>query len=228
MRRAGYGRPAFGPVPPESPLARPHTRSVDRHLADSLLDAAGWVRATTGGPRARVAANKSRPLSFELLTVGSSDNAIEQLIQSDLAAVGIRMEIRQLEGGAFLARAREHTKTFDAIITGVPGDIALSFLPAMFDSAQAGGALDYAAYHTAALDRLFATARAASTDASRRDAWGAIQDSLASFLPVSWIYHSRGVQGVSARLGNVRMDLRGELATLQQWSVLGPPGTKRR
>ena len=30
-------------------------------------------------------------------------------------------------------------------------------------------------------------------------------------MPVAWIYHSRGVQGLSARLRNVVMDLRGEM-----------------
>ena len=42
---------------------------------------------------------------FTLLTVGSADNAIEQLIQADLRERGIRMEIRQLEMGAFLGEA---------------------------------------------------------------------------------------------------------------------------
>ena len=34
-------------------------------------------------------------------------------------------------------------------------------------------------------------------------------------MPVAWIYHSRGFQGISARLKNVVMDLRGEMATLR-------------
>ena len=41
---------------------------------------------------------------------------------------------------------------------------------------------------------------------------------------MSWIYHARGVQGLSRRLEQVRMDLRGEMATLQQWR-LAAPGT---
>jgi peptide/nickel transport system substrate-binding protein len=36
-------------------------------------------------------------------------------------------------------------------------------------------------------------------------------------MPVAWISHSRGLQGVSARLHNVVMDLRGEMATLSRW-----------
>jgi peptide/nickel transport system substrate-binding protein len=38
-------------------------------------------------------------------------------------------------------------------------------------------------------------------------------------MPVAWIYHSRGVQGVARRLQNVSMDLRGELVTLSDWQI---------
>jgi hypothetical protein len=42
-----------------------------------------------------------------------------------------------------------------------------------------------------------------------------------------WVYHSRGVQGISARLDGVRMDLRGELVSLASWVPLGAAGMKR-
>jgi peptide/nickel transport system substrate-binding protein len=89
----------------------------------------------------------------------------------------------------------------------------------MFDSRQAGGALDYAGYHTPHLDSLFAAARSARTDAERTSVWHAIQQTLADATPVAWLYHSRGVQGVSARLRNVVMDLRGEMVTLARWET---------
>jgi peptide/nickel transport system substrate-binding protein len=165
-------------------------------------------------------------LTFELLTVGSGDNAVEQLIQSDMAARGIGMEIRQVEGGVMLSRARAREKTFDALLTGIPGDLSLAYLAAMFEGAQAGGALDYAGFHDPALDALFTRAREGADDALRRASWGAIQDSLQSAMPVAWIYHSRGVQGISARMTGVTMDLRGELATVARWSVSGPPGAR--
>jgi peptide/nickel transport system substrate-binding protein len=220
---AGFGRPAAGPVPPESPLALSGSSAPSPAVADSLLDAAGWRRGA-GGARAK----KGKPLGFELLTVGSSDNAIEQLIQSDLQARGVAMSIRQVEGGAFLTTVRATPKTFDAVITGVSGDISLSFLAAMFDGAQRGGSLDYAAFHNAPLDALFANVRAAATDDARRAAWQQVQRTLDDSLPVAWIYHSRGVQGVAARLDGVKMDLRGELASLASWSASGPPGQRRQ
>ena len=211
---AGYGRAASGPVVPESPFALPAAAGHDVRVADSLLDAAGWKRSGTGG-RSR----DGRPFAVQLWTVGSGDNAIEQLVQADLAGRGIHMEIRQLELGAFLSRARAPVKEYDMLITGIPGDVSLGYLGAMYDSRQRGGALDYGDYHTAALDSLFAGTRSASTAQSLAAAWRAVQVALARDLPAVWIYHARGLQGTARRVRNVRIDLRGELASLTSWSL---------
>jgi peptide/nickel transport system substrate-binding protein len=214
---AGYATPASGPVPPENPLALRRDAARDVAVADTLLDAAGWRRGADGR-RAR-----GRPLTLELLTVGSGDNAVEQLIQADLAERGIRVEIRQMEMAAFLARARAEQKDFDVLITGVPGDLSLAYVRAMFESAQRGGSLDYAGFRSPAIDALFARARTAATDAELRSAWLEVQAALAREMPAAWLFHSRGLQGVSARMRNVRMDLRGELATVAQWTTQGAP-----
>lgn len=217
---AGYATAASGPVPPENPLALATPVRRDIRMADSLLDAAGWRRGA-GGWRAR-----GQPLRVELLTVGSGDNAAEQLIQADLAARGIRLDIRQLELAAFLARARATVKEFDMLITGIPGDLSLAYLRAMYESRQRGGSLDYSDYHSPRLDALFARARHSTTEDAARDAWYALQRELARDVPAAWLYHSRGLQGVSARMRNVRMDLRGELATVARWAT-GPVDPER-
>jgi peptide/nickel transport system substrate-binding protein len=211
---AGFATPASGPVSPDHPFALSSTSVRDTLTANALLDSAGWVR----GPDGRRSRNGAQ-FMFELLTVGSADNAAEQLIQADLATLGVRLEIRQREMGAFLAEARAREKRFDALLTGVPGDLSLGYLTSMFDSRLAGGALDYAGFHTSRLDALLARARSAVTDDERRMAWNDVQRELGRETPVAWIYHARGLQGMSRRLQGVRMDLRGELATLAQWRL---------
>jgi peptide/nickel transport system substrate-binding protein len=210
---AGFGVPAEGPVPVAHPYAIELPRLTSAQ-ADSLLDAAGW--RLVDGVRRR----GEEPLRFTLLSVGSSDNAIEQLLQADLRAAGITMEIRQLEMGAFLAAARRSPREFDALFTGIAGDLALSHLVAMFDSRLAGGALDYAGFHTVRLDSLYGAIARATTESAVADTWAAVQRELHRTMPVTWIYHARGVQGVSRRLAGVRMDLRGEMATLASWRLL--------
>ncbi len=204
---AGYATPATSAVPAENPFALQTPRAGVS--ADSLLDAAGHRRDASG----------KRRIALELLTVGSGDNAVEQLIQADLASIGIELSIRQLELAAFLERARAPEKSFDLLITGIPGDLSLAHLTAMFETGQRGGSLDYAGYHDPSLDAAFARARAARTQPALVEAWHEAQRALARDVPVAWLYHSRGVQGVSARMRGVRMDLRGELVTVARWSV---------
>jgi peptide/nickel transport system substrate-binding protein len=212
---AGYATPASGPAPPENPFSLEATPRHDGARADSLLTAAGFPRGRDG----------MRAIELELLTVGSGDNAVEQLLQADLAERGIRMSIRQLELAAFLARARAQRKNFDLLITGIPGDLSFAYLGAMFESAQSGSSLDYAGFHTAALDAAFARTRAAANGEQLLAAWHSVQRELAAETPVSWLYHSRGVQGVASRMRNVTMDLRGELATVARWTTAGASDT---
>lgn len=216
---AGYARPASSPVPPDSPLAWTGAQQRDTSAADALLDAAGWRRATDGR-RTR----GGKPFVVELLTVGSGDNVAEQLVQGDLAGRGITVNVRQTEMGAFLTTARAPAKTFDMLITGVPGDLSLSYVNAMFDGAQRGGSLDYTGFHSPALDALFNGAAVAAEGPARVTAWRAIQVALDSLAPATWLYHSRGVQGLSRRVEGVRMDLRGELVTLHDWRISSGAG----
>ncbi len=219
---AGFASPADGAIPPSHPawIATPRPSAA---TADSLLDAAGWRLGSDGLRRAA-----GKELRFTLLTVGSGDNSLEQLIQGDLRKHGVDVEIRQLEFGAFMALARAPEKTFDALITLVPGDLGLAYLGGMFDGALRGGGLDYAAYHTASLDAAFASVRSSPNDSAQRASWQRVQLVLAQELPVAWLYHARGVQGVSRRLRGVEMDLRGELATLAQWTFNGAPSNAPR
>ncbi|MFN8579757.1 MAG: peptide ABC transporter substrate-binding protein [Gemmatimonadaceae bacterium] len=209
---AGYGTPADGPFPSTHPFWAPAS-PLAAQAADSLLDAAGYTRVGSA-----IRARGASRLTFELLTVGSGDNTVEQLVQGDLRRHGIEMQIRQLELGAFLAQARAKDKTFDALITGVPGDLAMAYLRGMFASSLRGGGLDYAGFHTPTLDSTFAEIQRRTDEAGQRRAWAALQNVLRAEVPVAWLYHSRGVQGVARSLDHVDMDLRGEMVSVTRWS----------
>ncbi len=211
---AGFATPSSSPVPPDSPLAWKAASGRDTTLADALLDTAGWRRGADGVRR-----RGGRSFEVELLTVGSGDNVAEQLVQADLAARGILVHIRQTELGTFLTAARAPDKRFDFLLAGIPGDLALSQLNALFATRQRGGSLDYTGFHSPALDAALARAADATSDSTRRVAWRQVQVMLDSLAPATWLYHSRGVQGVTRRLQGARMDLRGELVTLHEWSL---------
>jgi peptide/nickel transport system substrate-binding protein len=209
----GYGNPSSSAVPPDSPLAWRDAPTVDTAKADSLLDAAGW-RRDARGQRWR----SGKPYSVELLTVGSGDNVPEQLVQADLAGRGMEVRLRQTEMGTFLTAARAADKRFDLLLAGVPGDLSLSYISALFATTQRGGTLDYTGFHTPALDALLSSATLAPASAQPA-AWRTVQIALDTLAPATWLYHARGLQGVTRRARGVTMDLRGELVTVHDWTL---------
>lgn len=174
----GYAVAADGPVPAGVPgyLASPHL-PVDADSARRL------VAALNAPPR------------FELLTVGSGEAPLEQMLQARLNAVGFQVTIRQLENSAFQDRVNGSRHDFTAAVMGIPGDPGLGFLQRVGD-----------------LTGIPIPA----------DPIGA-QRVCAERLPVVWLYHARGVQGMNQRVAGVQMDVRGELPTVTAWHIRGGP-----
>lgn len=166
----GFGSPAAGPVPPFLP---------------------GYVPSppTPFGPDSARRLLAGRRPKLELLTVGSGEAALEQLLQSRLAAVGFDVTIRQLELSAFLDRVYGPRHDFDVAVMGIPGDPGLGYLAPIV-----------------ALTGLPAPADPAAE-----------QHVFADQVPVAWLYLARGVQGMNRRVHGVTMDVRGELVTVAQW-----------
>lgn len=174
----GYGVPADGPVP----------RDVPQYLATPT------VRLDPDSARRLVASLGTRP-QFELLTVGSGEAPLEQMLQARLNAVGFDVRIRQLASSAFEEYVSGPRHDFSAAVMGIPGDPGLGFL-------QRVGEL---------------TGVVVPADPK------AAQQVLAEQLPVIWLYHARGVQGMNSRVQGVQMDVRGELPTVTAWHIRATP-----
>ncbi len=211
-----FGVVAHGPVPPEHPW---HERvpglPFDPAEAMRALEAAGWHPGPDGVRR-----NGGRRLAFELLTVGSGDLPLEQMLQAQLRAVGVRVTIRALELGTFLDVAQSARRDFDALVIGVPGDLALGHVAAMFDGEQPGP-LAYPGYRNRELDAGLAAVRQATDAGALEAAWRAVQRILARDHPVTWLYHARGLHGANRRVVGAAPDLRGELADIARWRIEG-------
>jgi peptide/nickel transport system substrate-binding protein len=165
----GFGTPAVGPVPPTAP---------------------GYVPVHASGMSAVPVTSGSR-IRFELLTVGSGEAALEQMLQARLRTAGFDVTLRQLELSAFLARVYGGSHDFQAAVLGIPGDLALGYL----------GPLAALAGVTVPSDP------------------AAAQREIADSVPAAFLYHPRGLQGMNRRVHGVTMDLRGELPTVQHWTV---------
>lgn len=166
----GFGTPADGPVPPFLP---------GYVSVPSVAFAPDSARRLLAGRRPRL----------ELLSVGSGEGALEQLIQARLAAVGFAVSIRLLELSAFLDRVYGPRHDFDAAVMGIPGDPGLGYLTPLAKLVGVAAPADPAAAQRVFADR----------------------------LPVAWLYHARGVAGMNRRVRGVTMDVRGELVSVARW-----------
>lgn len=172
----GFASVADGPVPPGLP------GSVPEAVTATAPDSARRILAARGGSSPR----------FEILTVGSGEAPLEQMLQAKLSAVGFDVSIRQLEQSAFLDRVYGPRHDFAAAVMGVPGDPGLSYLQSLADLTGIAVPL----HDPVAAQRIFAER-----------------------TPVAWLYHARGVQGMNRRIHGVQMDLRGELPSVAAWRV---------
>jgi peptide/nickel transport system substrate-binding protein len=169
----GFGTAASGPVPPDLPV---------------LTSSRPPVRPSAPPP---IRPSAPPPIHFEMLTVGSGEAALEQMLQSQLSAVNVRGEIRQLELGAYLERVERPPHDFDAAVMGISGDLALGHL-----------------------------ARIVTWAGLRPESGGVrLVEQIRDSVPGAFLYHARGVQGINRRVQGIHMDLRGELVTLSQWWV---------
>jgi len=166
----GFGTPASGPVPPGVP---------------------GYLPVAEIGPGPAVPPPDGAVRRFELLTVGSGEAPLEQMVQARLATAGFEVRIRQLELSAYLARVYGPERDFDAAVLGVAGDIGLGYLTSLAEAAGLEAPAD-----PARVPRFFADS-----------------------VPVAFLYHAGGLQGVNRRVKGVEMDLRGELPSVQRWWV---------
>ena len=166
----GFGKPAAGPVPPGVP---------------------GYLPVAQTSPARTVSAASRAARRFELLTVGSGEAALEQMVQARLATAGFEVTIRQLELSAYLARVYGPERDFDAAVLGVAGDIGLGYLTSLAETAGLAAPAD-----PMEAQRLFADS-----------------------VPVAFLYHADGLQGANRRVKGVEMDLRGELPSVQRWWV---------
>jgi peptide/nickel transport system substrate-binding protein len=175
----GYAAVADGPVPSGLP------RYVQAPRLPVDADSA----------RRLIAALSDRP-RFELLTVGSGEAPLEQMIQARLNAVGFEVTIRQLENSAFQDRVNGSRHDFSAAVMGIPGDPGLGFLQRLGDLTGIPIPADPVAAQRVCAER----------------------------LPVVWLYHARGVQGMNQRVQGVQMDVRGELPSVTAWHIRGAHG----
>lgn len=215
--RAGYGTLAVGPIAPyhwaydESldPL------SHDPEAARALLTEAGLRDRDDDGVLENAA---GEDFSFDLeLPAGSGfSRNMAEMIQADLARIGVRMGIRSTEATTFIQHVSSPERDFDAALLGLQAEFRIDLYD-LFHSEAMDGPFQMASYSNPEVDRLLDRVADLSDRDEASAVWHRVQAILKEEQPWSFLYYYPDVYLVRDRVRGVRMDIRGAFVNVTEW-----------
>jgi len=212
----GLGQEATGPYKPGTWVHNPDVKRYpfDPEKAKALLAEAGW-KAGDG-----VLEKGGRAFSFTVLTNAGNESRAKTaaIIQQNLAAVGIKMEIRTLEWAAFINEFVDKRK-FDAVILGW----SISQDPDQYDiwSSKKTGPkeLNFVGFQDAEVDRLLEEGRRTFEAEGRKKAYFRIQEILAEEQPYVFLYYPDALPVVHKRIHGIEPAPAGISYNFIKWYV---------
>ena len=221
--RGGHGELAVGPIAPfhwayDSTLA-PLPFSRDSALA--LLGDAGIADRNGDG---RLEQPDGAPFRIELKypTGNAINRDMAALIDADLEAVGVDVQLRALEFNTMVQDFTSAARDFDAILLGWESDFRIN-LEGLFHSRAEAGPLQFAGYRNPAVDSLIDRTLQALPRQEARPLYARLQRIMRDDQPWTFLYYYPDLALVSDRVQDVEMDIRGELVNVSRWWVQGPP-----
>jgi peptide/nickel transport system substrate-binding protein len=215
--RGGYGMLAGGPVPPGHWAYDPRVEPLphDPAAARRLLAEAGYGDGGSDG-----APGGGRRLRLTLLFPAGSDfnRDLAQVIQADLARVGVTLELRALEVATMIQTITGPDRDFDAVLLSLDASPRLD-LRSLFHSDAMAGPFQVAGYANPAVDSVLdAMERGIDREASR-ELWVRAQELLAADQPWTFLYYVTDLILVRPTLRGVEADLRGVLHSAPRWWI---------
>jgi peptide/nickel transport system substrate-binding protein len=197
----GLGQEATGPYKPGTWAYNPDVKKFpfDTGKAKALLAEAGWKPGTDG-----TLEKGGQKFRFTVLTNAGNESRAKTaaIIQQNLAAAGIHMEIRTVEWAAFINEFVKKRK-FDALILGwtIPQD------PDLFDiwsSTKTGpDELNHIGFANPEVDRLLEQGRRTFDMDQRKKAYFRIQEILAEEQPIVFLYVPDALQAIHKRFRGI-------------------------
>ncbi len=214
----GLGQEATGPYKPGTWAYNPDVKRYpyDPAAAKELLASAGWTDADGDG----VLEREGRKFAFTVLTNQGNESRAKTaaILQQNLAAVGIRMEIRTLEWATFINEFVDKRK-FDAVILGwnITPD------PDQFDiwsSTKTGPKeLNFVGYRNPEVDRLLEEGRRTFDTEARKKAYFRIQEILAEDQPYVFLFYPDALPVVHQRFRGIEPAPAGISHNFIRWYV---------
>ena len=213
----GLGQEATGPYKPGTWAHNPDVKKFpfDAGKAKALLAEAGWKPGADGTLQ-----KDGKKFLFTALTNAGNESRAKTaaIIQQNLAAVGIGMEIRTVEWAAFINEFVKK-RNFDALILGwtIPQD------PDLFDiwsSTKTGpDELNHIGFSNAEVDRLLEAGRRTFDMEQRKKAYFRIQEILAEEQPIVFLYVPDALLAIHKRFHGIEPAPAGIAYNFIKWYV---------
>jgi len=205
----GLAIPATGLLPPThwAYSAKVQTYGYDPKQAKALLDAAGYPDPDGDGPAARF------HLSYKTTTI-ELRRRIAEVLQAQLAEVGIALDVRSYEWATFYNDIRRGDfQLYSLAWVGIE-DPDLYYMTCHSSQVPPLGS-NRGGFHEASVDQLTEAARRALDPDERRRLYAEVQQRVAQLLPVIPLWWPTNVVAVNRRLHGFEMRANGSYVSLQ-------------
>jgi peptide/nickel transport system substrate-binding protein len=167
-------------------------RSYDVEKAKSLLDSAGYMDSNGDGVRE---STDGTPLEFELITIADNLEEVKsgQMIVSDLAAVGIKINSVTMDSGALYDRIIGGT--YDLFIWGWGSDVDPTVITGVLTTDQIGGNNE-PFFSNARYDELYLLQQQEMDEEARREMVWEMQQIVYEEAPYIVIIYANNIQAI--------------------------------
>jgi peptide/nickel transport system substrate-binding protein len=216
-----YGEVPYGPASPILWIRHGAPRPLRQNVAEArrLLAAAGWKDSDGDGTLER----EGLPLTLRLSLPNTSAirKQMSALIQEQLRAVGIRIELQQYEFPVW--SERRTAGDFDLDFAGLSQDPSPAGLT---QSWSCKGGNNIARYCNPRLDSLMEEAELGRGNPAQQ--WNAVLRQIEADAPAVFLYAPTYVYAVNRRFQNVSLNPVSSWSMLREWSVAPATSTPSR
>ncbi|HEX9020592.1 MAG TPA: peptide-binding protein [Nitrospirota bacterium] len=213
----GIGRVCTGPFSDVSWAYNPNAKSYDHdpERARRMLADAGWKDLNSDG----ILEKNGKPFRFTILTNQGNNERIRtaEIIQQNLKAVGIDVNIRVMEWQAFLEQVDK--RSFDTIILGWSMGRDPDIYDIWHSSKTKKGEYNFIGYKNPEVDRLLVEGRRTFDIEKRKKIYYRIHAILAEEQPYAFLYVPDATPIVHKRFKGIEVAPAGIMYNFREWYV---------
>lgn len=216
----GYGFTAQIGIPPFHWAYEPDLVDgipYDPDGARALLDEAGWMDRDGDGVREN---ENGVPLSFTIKYNEGNEmrQGIAEIMQSQLADVGIDAQPEVVEWGTMLDQMMSAEREFEGAVMSLVADYKLDDR-VLFHSDYIEGDLAWSGTDNPEIDRLLDALAATVDQDLARPLWRELGEVIMEEQPYTYFYFPERLHGVRDRVMGEVMDERGEWINVREWYI---------